>query len=71
MVPFLMARGTGLTGNIKANNVATVLSGAVIANMFCDYFYWTKDIKFLKNDALPFMCEIAKFYMKEDIYNVK
>lgn len=63
MVPYLMARGTCLTGSVKASDVSTVLSGAVIANLFYDYFLWTKDVKFLKNDALPFMCEVAKFYM--------
>ncbi len=63
MVPFIMARDTGLTGNTQSNNVSVVLSGAVIANMFGEYFYWTKDVKFLKNEALPFMCEVTKFYM--------
>lgn len=63
MVPFVLARGTGVTGSTKASDIATVVSGAVVANMLYDYFLWTKDIKFLKNEALPFMCEIAKFYM--------
>ncbi len=63
MVPFILARGTGITGSTKASDIATVVSGAVIANMLYDYFLWTKDVKFLKSDALPFMCEIAKFYM--------
>lgn len=70
MVPFVVARGTGLTGAIKAADISTVLGGAVIANMFYDYFLWTKDVKFLKNEALPFMCEIAKFYMNYFYLNI-
>lgn len=62
-VPFYYASGTGLVGSTSACDISVIVGGAIIANMFYDYFLLTKDIRFLRNDALPFMCEVAKFYM--------
>ena len=62
-VPFYYASGTGLLGSTASADVSVIVGGAIVANMFYDYFLLTKDIRFLKNEALPFMCEVAKFYM--------
>ncbi len=63
MVPYYFASGTGVMGSVEAKDVSVVAGGAIIANLYADYFMLTKDTKFLKNEALPFMCEVAKFYM--------
>ncbi len=63
MVPLYYASGTGLMGSTLATDVSVIVGGAIIANMFYDYFLLTKDIRFLRNEAIPFMCEVAKFYM--------
>lgn len=63
MVPYYYASGTGLMGSTEASDVSVIVGGAIVANMFYDYFLLTKDIRFLKNEAIPFMCEVAKFYM--------
>ncbi len=62
-IPYYFASGTGVMGSTKAEDVSVVVGGAIIANLYADYFLLTKDMKFLKNEALPFMCEVAKFYM--------
>lgn len=63
MVPNKLARGTGLTASTKASDISVVSSGAVISFIFYDYFMLTKDLRFLKNEALPFMCEVVNFYI--------
>lgn len=63
MVPNKLARETGVSASVKAQDISVVTSGAVIAYMFYDYFMLTKDLRFLKNEALPFMCEVVNFYL--------
>ena len=63
MVPYYFASGTGLMGTTKAEDVSVIVGGAIISKFYYDYFMQTKDLKFLRNEALPFMCEVAKFYM--------
>lgn len=63
MVPSFFVSGSGLPSSIQASDISVVTGGAVIANFFYDYFLYTKDMRFLKNEALPFMTAVADFYM--------
>ena len=63
MVPETFVMGSGLPASIKAENLSTITGSAVVANLFYEYFLYTKDTKYLKNVALPFMINVADFYM--------
>lgn len=63
MVPEYFVSDSGLPASIKSADISIVTGGAVIANLFYDYFLYTKDLKFLKNEALPFMTSVADFYL--------
>ena len=63
MVPELFVAGSGLPASIKPQEISTITAGGVVANLFFDYFLYTKDMRFLKSDALPFMLSVADFYM--------
>lgn len=63
MVPNFFVGGSGLPASIKAKDISTITAGAIIANIYYDYFLYTKDIKFLRTEALPFMCSVADFYI--------
>ena len=63
MVPERFVSGSGLPSSIQASSLATITGSAIVANMFYDYFLYTKDMKYLKSVALPFMTNVAEFYM--------
>ncbi len=63
MVPRLVAEGSALPASILPADLSFVAGGAILANMYFEYFEYTKDTKFLKNRAIPFMQEVAKFYL--------
>lgn len=71
MVPSFFVAGSGLPASIQANDISVVTGGAVIANLFYEYFLYTKDMRFLKNEALPFMTAVADFYMNYFYKNEK
>lgn len=52
-----------LPAKIDGESLSTIVGGATIANLLYDYFLYTKDVKFLKLEALPVMCGVADFYM--------
>jgi len=63
MVPPYFVDGSGLPASIEPKDISTITGGAVVANMFYEYFLYTKDMKFLKTEALPFMTNVADFYI--------
>lgn len=63
MVPEKIVFNSALPASIDASDLSTITGGAVLANMMYDYFLFTKDIKFLKSEALPFMTGVADFYL--------
>lgn len=62
-IPSGFVLGSLLPSKIDADSLSCVSGGASVANMLYDYFLYTKDLKFLKLEALPFMCGVADFYM--------
>lgn len=63
MVPESIVAGSALPASIEPCSLSTITSGAVVANLFYDYFLYTKDVKFLKSEAVPFMTNVADFYL--------
>lgn len=64
MVPQQLAVGTGLPASTKAQDLSTVLAGACVGNLMCDYFMYSQDLKFFKETSLPFIQEVINFYTK-------
>lgn len=74
---FLPAVTTGVTGRVGLVEPSVLhFTGCAgyLAGLFYDYYLFTKDTKFLKTRALPFMKEVAQFYeeffklTREDVY---
>ena len=63
MVPAYFVADSALPASIAAKDISTITGGAVIANLYYEYFLYTKDMKFLKNEVLPFMTNVADFYI--------
>lgn len=61
-IPAVTAPETGLLGSCNAKDVYFIGAAADIACMFYEYYCYTKDKKFLKTRAMPFMKEVAVFY---------
>lgn len=71
MVPNSFVMGSMLPARVDAGNISTISAGASIANLYYEYFLYTKDIKFLNNVALPFMMNVLDFYMNYFYINEK
>ena len=71
MIPNSLNFDAGIPNSIEAENLSTVVSGAVIGNLIYQYFLRTKDLKFLKTRAIPFMKQLVDFYMHYFYYNEK
>ena len=71
MVPETFVSGSGLAASIEASSLSTITGGAILANLFYEYFLYTKDMKYLKSVALPFMTNVAEFYMNYFYQNDK
>ncbi|MCL2751876.1 MAG: glycoside hydrolase family 95 protein [Firmicutes bacterium] len=61
-VPQYIAYTSGLIGDIDPKNLHFTAGAAVAARLFYEYYLFTRDQKFLKERALPFMKEAALFY---------
>ena len=71
MVPESFVSGSGLPASISPSSLSTITGAGIVANLFYDYFLYTKDMKYLKNVALPFITNVAEFYMNYFYQNDK
>lgn len=63
MIPEKFVMGSALPASIDPSDLSTITGGAIVANLFYEYFLYTKDVKFLKSEAVPFMTNVADFYL--------
>lgn len=61
-VPAVTAPNTGLVGSVDPAVLHSTWIAGSIAELMYDYWLYTRDTKFLKTRALPFMREVARFY---------
>ncbi|MGN1099274.1 MAG: glycosyl hydrolase family 95 catalytic domain-containing protein [Christensenellales bacterium] len=62
LLPMFCDNSCGKKKNLQAHVVYWTASSSWIANMFFDYYLFTRDRKFLAEKAFPFMKEAALFY---------
>lgn len=60
--PLFMTPDSGQKKNPQAHVLYWTGSGAWLAQIYYDYWLFTRDRSFLQNRALPFMREVAAFY---------
>ncbi|MBB6670118.1 glycosyl hydrolase family 95 catalytic domain-containing protein [Cohnella nanjingensis] len=61
-IPLTAAADTGLIRDGQAHVLHFIGVAPWIAQHFYDYYLYTRDAEFLKERALPFMIEVARFY---------
>lgn len=62
LLPMFCDNSSGKKKNLQAHVVYWTASSSWIANMFFDYYLFTRDQTFLSEKAYPFMKEAALFY---------
>jgi alpha-L-fucosidase 2 len=66
LLPLFMSPQSGRKHNPRPHMIYWTAGAGWIAQSFFDYYLYTDDTEFLKNRALPFMQEAARFY--EDFF---
>lgn len=66
LLPVFMSPQSGRKHDAQPHCVYWTAGGGWVAQHFFDYFLYTGDREFLKDRALPFMMEVARFY--EDFF---
>ena len=62
LLPMFLDNHSGKKKNLQPHVIYWTASSSWIANIFYDYYLFTRDVDFLRKKAFPFMKEAALFY---------